>query len=80
MESEARPDLALTAGLSVMHVKAFGSWNTGFFLYYPYVFVKKKIGKAYWEGVKKNDFWRYFPIFFENRGIFSYATNERAMA
>ena len=28
----------------------------------------------------KNDFWRYFPIFFENRGIVSYATNERAMA
>ena len=39
-----------------------------------------KIGKAYWEGVKKNNFGRYFPIFFENRGIVSYATNERAMA
>ena len=38
------------------------------------------IGKAYWEGVKKNDFWRYFPIVFENRGIVSYATNEHAMA
>ena len=39
-----------------------------------------KIWKAYWEGVKKNDFGRYFPIVFENRGIVSYATNERAMA
>ena len=44
--------------------------NRGFF----------KIGKAHWEGVKKNDFGRYFPIFFENRGIVSYATNECAMA
>ena len=39
-----------------------------------------KIGKAYSEGVKKTDFGRYFPIFFENRGIVSYAMNERAMA
>ena len=31
-------------------------------------------------GLKKNYFGRYFPIFFENRGIVSYATNERAMA
>ena len=39
-----------------------------------------KIGNAYWEGVKKNDFGRYFPKKFENRGIVSYATNESAMA
>ena len=44
-----------------------------------------KIGVFFnWErilgGGYKNDFGRYFPIFFENRGIFSYATNERAMA
>ena len=39
-----------------------------------------QIRKAYWEGVKKTDFLRYFPIFFENRGIDSYAMNECAMA
>ena len=38
------------------------------------------IGKAYWEGVKKMIFGRYFPIFTEIRGIVSYARNERAMA
>ena len=38
-----------------------------------------KIGKAYWEGVKKTKFGRYFPIFVEIRGIVSYATNEHAM-
>ena len=36
-------------------------------------------GKTYWEGVKKNAFGRYFPIFTEIRGIVSYATNEHAM-
>ena len=39
-----------------------------------------KNGKAYCEGVKRNDVGRYFPIFFENRGIVSYSMNERAMA
>ena len=38
-----------------------------------------KLGRHIGRGFKKNEFWRYFPIFFENRGIVSYATNERAM-
>ena len=46
------------------------SENRGFF----------KFGQAYWEGVKKNDFGRYFPIFIEIRGIVSYAMTERALA
>ena len=38
--------------------------------------LRRHIGR----GLKKNDFGRYFPIFFENRGIVSYARNERDMA
>ena len=50
-------------------IHAIYSENRGFFY----------IWKAYWEGVKKK-IGRYFPIFFENRGIVAYATNERAMS
>ena len=50
-------------------IHAIYSENRGFF----------KLGRHIGRGLKKY-FGRYFPIFFENRGIVSYATNERAMA
>ena len=39
-----------------------------------------KLGKHIGRGFKKNDFGRYFPKKFQNRGIVSYAMNEHDMA
>ena len=50
-------------------IHAIYSENMGFF----------KLGRHIGRGLK-NDFGRYFPIFFENRGIVSYAMNECDMA
>ena len=51
-------------------IHAIYSGNRGFF----------KLGTHIGRGFKKIDFGRYFPIFFENRAIVSYAMNECAMA
>ena len=50
-------------------IHAIYSENRGFF----------KLGRHIGRRLK-NDFGSYFQLFFENRGIVSYATNERAMA
>ena len=50
-------------------IHAIYNENRGFF----------KLGSHIGRGLKKNNFERYFPIFFENRGIVSYATNECVM-
>ena len=39
-----------------------------------------KLARHIGRGLKKMILGGFFPIFFENRGIVSYATNERAMA
>ena len=39
-----------------------------------------KLGRHIGRGLKKMILGGFFPIFFENRGIVSYATNESAMA